>query len=197
MKETTRAWIRKYAEIIGIGLMLLGGILTAFVAALLFPSAGKTVMASCVGVLVLVFAVFYAWARFPMPPNLFSKVSTLTISGQLRRTQAFFQRVMLVVLVAWCVAVTLLVPKLTATQRNGAAIVGSLVLSFVGSLFVRNRLRCPRCGTNFKKERIAKLGRWSMDFRGSTELWEACPHCGVSFNESYRLIGPNEVHGEP
>jgi rubredoxin len=52
-------------------------------------------------------------------------------------------------------------------------------------LFIRNRLCCPRCGTDFRQERFAKLGRWSMDPRGAEELWESCPQCGVSFDEPY------------
>jgi ribosomal protein S27AE len=188
IKEETRAWIRNRAGFIRVGFMLLGGILTAFVAVFLSPSASKTLLAAGVGVLMLAFAAFFAWARFPMPPRKASinGIPTLTISEQLKRTHALFQRIMLVVLVTWCVAVTLSAPKLTALQRNGTAAGGGLVLFVAGWLLVRYRLRCPRCGTDFRKERIAKLGRWSMDTRGTTELWEECPHCGVSFNGPYR-----------
>jgi ribosomal protein S27AE len=188
MKEETREWIRRRAELIGVASMVVGSVVAALVATLLFPNVGKTVVSAGVAVSVLAFAVFYAWARFPMAPRESSRtgIPTVTIGGQLKRTQALFQRIMLPALVAWCVGVTLMSPNLTSAKRNGLAIVGSLVMFVAGWLLVRNHLRCPRCGTDFKKERFVKLGRWSMDTRGVTELWDACPRCGVSFNEPYR-----------
>jgi hypothetical protein len=188
MKEETREWIRSHAELIGVAFMVLVGVVAAFIAAFLFPNVGKAVVTAGVAVSLLAFAGFYGWARFPMAPRTSSitGIPTLTIGEQLKRTHALFQRIMLLIGVAWCVGITLLAPNLTAAQRNGFAIVGGLVLAFVGWLLVRNRLLCPRCGTDFKKDRIAKLGRWSLDTRGTTELWDACPHCGVSFNEPHR-----------
>jgi hypothetical protein len=185
MNEDTREWIRNHAGPIGVVFMVLGGVVLALIATFLFPTAGKTVMKVGAAVLVLAFAAFYAWAEFPLTPRKYSTVgtSTLTIGQQLKRTRALFQRIVMFVLVAWCVGVTLLAPNLTSAQRNGSAIVGGFALAFAGWLLVRNRLRCPLCGSDFKKERVAKLGRWSMDTRGTTELWDACPHCGVSFNE--------------
>ena len=61
-------------------------------------------------------------------------------------------------------------------------IAGLIVLEIV-ELFVKKRIRCPRCGTDFRKERLAKVGRWSLDLRMAADLWDACPHCGVSFND--------------
>jgi hypothetical protein len=166
------------------GLIML---VTALTAALLFPNVGKTVVRAAVAVSMVAFAGFYGWARFPTAPRKSSitGIPILTIGEQLKRTHALFQRIMLLVGVSWCVGVTFLGPNLTVSKRNGFAIVGGLVLVLVGWLLVRNRLRCPRCGTDFKKDRIAKLGRWSLDARGTTELWDACPHCGVSFDEPY------------
>jgi len=188
MKEDTREWIRNRAGLIGVALMVLWGVLAAVVATFLPPTASRTIVKASAAVSVLGFAAFYAWAQFPMAPRKQSTIgnSTPTIGEQLKRTTALFQRTVMLVAVAWCVGVTLLAPNLPAAKRNGFAIIGGMVLFLAGWLLVRSRLRCPRCGTDFKKERIAKLGRWSMDTRQSTELWDACPHCGVSFNEPYR-----------
>jgi ribosomal protein S27AE len=188
MKEETIEWVRRHAELIGVAFMVLGGVVAAFVAALVFPNVGKTAIAVGVAVSVLAFAAFFVWARFPVAriQSSTTGIPTLTIGQQLRRTRALFQRIVTFVLIAWVVGVTLLAPNLTAAERNGLAMVGALVLSFVGWLLVRNRLRCPRCGTDFKKERITKLGRWSMDTRGTADLWDACPRCGANFNEPYR-----------
>lgn len=188
MKEETRERIRSHAELIGVAFMVVAGLVAAFIASFLFPNVAKTVVTAGVVVSMLAFAGFYGWSRFPMAPgnSSITGVPIPTIGEQLKRTHALFQRIMLLVGVAWCVGVTLLVPSLTAAKRNGIAIVGGLVLLLVGWLLVRNWLLCPRCGTDFKKDRIAKLGRWSLDTRGTTELWDACPHCGVSFSEPYR-----------
>jgi hypothetical protein len=176
MKEETRERIRSHAELIGVAFMVIAGLVAAFIASFLFPNVAKTVVTAGVAVSVLAFAGFYEWARFSMAPG----------KSAIARTHALFQRIILLVVVAWCVGVTLLVPNVTAAKRNGIAIVGGSMLFLVGWLRVRNWLLCPRCGTDFKKDRIAKLGRWSLDTRGTTELWDACPHCGVSFNEPYR-----------
>ena len=188
MKEETRERIRSHAELIGVAFIVIVGLIAAFIATFFFPSVAKTVVTAVVAVSMLAFAGFYGWARFPMVPWKFAiaAIQIPIIGEQLKRTHAFFQRIMLIVLVAWCVGVTLLVPNLAAAKRNGIAIGGGLMLFLVGWLLVCNWLLCPRCGTDFKKDRIAKLGRWSLDTRGTTELWDACPHCGVSFNEPYR-----------
>jgi len=188
MKLQARGWARSHALLVGAALLFLGGTATAVIAALFFPHSGKVVINIGVAVLMLAFAAFYAWARFPISPRplIAIGISTLSIGEQLSRTRALFQRIMVVSLVAWCLGVTLLGSHLTAAKRNGFVIAGAVLLSLAGGLLVRNRLRCPRCGTDFRKERIAKLGRWSMDTRRSTEIWDACPHCGVSFKEPYR-----------
>ena len=187
MKEETRDRIRSHAELIGVAFMLVAELVAAFIASFLFPNVAKTVVAAGVAVSTLAFAGFYGWTRFPIAPGKSSiGIPIPTIGEQLKRTHALFQRIMLLVEVAWCVGVTLLVPNLTAAKRNGIAIVGGSMLFLVGWLLVRNWLLCPRCGTDFKKDRVAELGRWSLDTRGTTELWDACPNCGVSFNEPYR-----------
>jgi ribosomal protein S27AE len=73
-----------------------------------------------------------------------------------------------------------------AFYAQALSIGGGVAVALIASLFIRNRLRCPRCGTDFREARLEKLGRWSFDSRGSAGLWDACPHCGVSFDELYR-----------
>jgi uncharacterized C2H2 Zn-finger protein len=84
---------------------------------------------------------------------------------------------------AWVAVVTLFVTDISKIEQQTLAVGGCLTLFLIAWLFVRNKLRCPRCGSDFRKERIAKLGRFSLDTRGAADLWDACPHCGVSFND--------------
>jgi uncharacterized C2H2 Zn-finger protein len=51
---------------------------------------------------------------------------------------------------------------------------------------IANRLfSCPRCGTSFRRYRIEKLGRFSLDMRSAEDLWDACPQCGLSFDQQW------------
>jgi uncharacterized C2H2 Zn-finger protein len=88
---------------------------------------------------------------------------------------------------AWIATFVLIGTGFPLMQGQALGIGGFAVLFAVMSLIVwlviRSRLRCPRCEADFRAERVAKLGRWSMDTRGMTELWNACPRCGVSFND--------------
>jgi hypothetical protein len=112
-------------------------------------------------------------------------IPSVTIGEHLKRTSAYFQRIMAPLCAAWGAGVVLFVTGMSRIQQQALAIGGGVALFLIGSLFVRNQLRCPRCGTDFRKERIAKLGRWSGDNRGTSELWDACPRCGVSFNDPW------------
>lgn len=55
----------------------------------------------------------------------------------------------------------------------------------VFALFLRKRYVCPRCGADFIQLRREMLGRFNPDRRLYWDLWEKCPHCGVSFDEPW------------
>lgn len=179
MGEATREWIRRHHHFIGVSL----GLFVAVIGILIFPHH----IAATVAVVSVLIAVFVAWARSPLArvkPSV-AGIPGLTIGGHFKRTNAYFVRIMVPVTAAWVVVITLFLTGLSNYQRQGLAIGGAVMLSVVGALLLRNRLRCPRCGSDFRKERIAKLGRWSFDTRGTADLWDACPHCGVSFNDPW------------
>jgi hypothetical protein len=116
--------------------------------------------------------------------------SARTIGEYLRRTRAYSWRFFILVAMVWIATVLLMGSGIPLMQRLRPGIGGVAVLSAVMFLIVwlviRSRLRCPRCGADFRQERFAKLGRWSFDTRGTGELWDACPRCGVSFNDPLR-----------
>jgi hypothetical protein len=93
-----------------------------------------------------------------------------SIREHFKRTNALFVRIMVPIAGAWVAAITLFGTSMTKAHQQVLSIGGGVVVVLVGSLFIRNRLRCPRCGTDFRNERLAKLGRWSFDSRGSADL---------------------------
>jgi len=109
--------------------------------------------------------------------------AALTIAEHLKRTKTYSELIEFPLMVLWPLAVWLFV----TSQDLGEYLVvfGLSVPPAIGWLFVKCHLRCPRCGTDFRKERTAKLGRWSGDTRGTETLWDACPRCGVSFSDSW------------
>lgn len=137
-----------------------------------------------IGACAVLLAAFFAWATSSMPRQT-SAVSGLpeTIGEHFKRKQTLFLRIAVPLCVAWVVVWTFYPAHLTKLQRNGPAIGGAVVLMIIAARLLR--IRCPRCHTDFSKERIAKVGRWSMDTRGTEELWDACPHCGVRFDERW------------
>jgi uncharacterized C2H2 Zn-finger protein len=166
---------------------LIGGVfmfVALVIAALVFTALAlpKSYIGAATAAVFTAFALFFAWARTPL---LRSKSATQTgaptIREHIKRTRAYFQRILVPAVVLWCVGLTFYKAGLTKLQQQGLAGAGGLVLLWIVWLFVRNRFRCPRCGTDFRQERIAKLGRWSTDPRGAEDLWDSCPHCGVSF----------------
>jgi hypothetical protein len=131
---------------------------------------------------------FYAWARTPLNPfeSPVAGLPGLTIREHFKRTTALFVRITVPIAGAWVAAFTLLGTDMTKAHRQALSIGGGVAVVLIASLFIRNRLRCPRCGTDFREARLEKLGRWSFDRRGSADLWDACPGCGVGFDEPYR-----------
>jgi uncharacterized C2H2 Zn-finger protein len=137
--------------------------------------------------LFVAFAAFFTWARTSLPriaPK--GPVRVVTIAEHFKRTRTLSVRIIVPIVALWVVLTDSYPLQLPKGERNALAIGGGAVLGVVGSVFMVRRLRCPRCGTNFKQDRLAKLGRWSFDTRGTEEIWDACPHCGVSFDEPWR-----------
>ncbi len=131
-------------------------------------------------------SVLLVWNRFPLAPQgRPAATGPLTIRLRLKRSHAILQRTVVCVDALWCIAVTIYFAQLTTLQQYGLAIGGSVVLAAAASFYVAGQLRCPRCGTNFKRARIAEVGRWSADTRAAEERWERCPNCGVSFDEPH------------
>jgi hypothetical protein len=189
MKDTTADWIRRHEQLVGWAVFFPSMIFAVILVVFLVPPesrdfAVRAVMAVC----LVSFAAFYAWVRSPLTrlKSATAGIPVLTIGDHFKRTSAYHVRIMTPVLAAWIAGVLLFGAGLPKRQQQALAIGGGLVLSIPGWMFIRNQLRCPRCGTDFKRERFAKLGRWSFDTRGAAELWDACPHCGVSFNDPWR-----------
>jgi uncharacterized C2H2 Zn-finger protein len=186
MKQTTREFIRRHAEMVSVGVFVSVAVLAAFVA-VLFHRVNKQGVQLGAAVLCVAFAAFFTWARTSLPriePK--GPVRVATIKEHFRRTRTLSVRIIVPVVALWAVLADSYPLHLSKSERNTLVIGGGAVLGVVGSLLTVRRLRCPRCGTNFKKERFAKLGRWSFNTRGTEEIWDACPHCGVSFDEPWR-----------
>lgn len=176
MNDATRGYVRRHAKVIGGGAVFFGAVLAAF----LFPGYMRVV----VGALLVLFAVLYVWAEYPLQRRG-SDRAPMTIRHQFKRTRALFTRITVPVVMLWCVAVVFYGTQLSKLQTQAWAVGGGLALYLLAWLFVRDRFKCPRCGSDFKQERIAKVGRWSVDARGAEDVWDSCPHCGVNFDEPY------------
>lgn len=54
-------------------------------------------------------------------------------------------------------------------------------------IYMRKTYRCPRCGASFfGMHRMEKVGRFNVDMRQFWERWDACPKCGVSFDDPWQ-----------
>lgn len=179
MGQNLSQWIRQHVRGVATGLTFVG--MTA--GAVFFPHSVR----GTVAVTILTLALMVAWAQTPLPrpQSLTAGIPPLTIRHHFKRTTAVFVRIMVPLLCVWVVAVTLFFTDIPKLQQQVWAIGGGVALAFIGSLFIRARVRCPRCGTDFRKEHIAQFGRWLFDTRTTTDLWDACPRCGVSFDEPY------------
>jgi len=109
----------------------------------------------------------------------------MTIREALKHRRKVFQRVFVTTAMVLLGAWVLTHPR----ETNGQFLIRSLpvvVVVIIALTPITNRLfSCPRCGSNFRKYRIQKLGRFSLDTTGAEDLWDACPQCGVSFEERY------------
>jgi type III secretory pathway component EscS len=182
VKDSTREFVHRHAEVLGIVFFLGAMVIWAavFVLLALPKSYGEVGMA----VLIVAFAAFFIWGRTPILERT-TPSAVLTIREHLRRTNAYSQRIIVPVAVAWIVGVLFYKSALTKMQEQALSIGGAVVLVLVFSRVIRRRLCCPRCGSDFNKERIAKVGRWSFNLTRPEDLWDACPHCGVSFDAPY------------
>lgn len=180
MSENGAEWIRRHAKAVSVGLV----VVVMTVGAVFFPHS----IPETVAVVVVLMGLMVSWARAPLPrpKTSVAGIPELTIRDHLKRSTALYVRIMVPLLTAWVVVMTFFFTDIPKPQQEAWTIGGAMALSLIGSLFLRSRLRCPRCGTDFHKERIARLGRWSFDTRTTTDLWDACPRCGVSFDEPYR-----------
>jgi ribosomal protein S27AE len=167
MWDAISDWIRRHSIAVGFSLALIAAILIK-----LYVSSADRGFAGKITAVIIAVAITCASAYLPRPR------AAATIGAHLRRTYAFFLRILIPLIVGWVAAVTLYV------QHQQAQLLGAgVALYLIAVMIVKRRLRCPRCGTDFRQERAAELGPLSMDPRSPGELWDACPHCGVSFND--------------
>jgi hypothetical protein len=186
MKLPTREFIRRHAAMVSVAVFVGLAVLAAFVAAL-FGRVSKQDVQIGAAVLCVAFAAFFTWARTSLPPiEPKGPIRVPTIAEHFKRTRTFFLRVIVPVVAVWVVLSDLWPPGLSKGERNALAVGGGVVLAVVGSLLMVRSLRCPRCGTSFGRERLAMLGRWSFDTRGTEEIWNACPRCGVRFDTPWQ-----------
>jgi rubredoxin len=139
-----------------------------------------------IGTYLVAFGTHYAWTSTTLPKGTQTALgATFTIGDHLRRTRALYMRILLPIIIAWVAVTTFYPPTLTKDQRMLVGVAGGTLIAFLGFVMIKDKFKCPRCGSNFRKERIEKLGRFSTDKRGAEDLWDACPSCGVSFKEPY------------
>jgi peptidoglycan/LPS O-acetylase OafA/YrhL len=172
--------------LVSIALFLVAAVVAAFVGVFSGHTSKQDVQVGT-AVLCVAFAVFFIWARTLLPsidPSRLSRVPT--IAEHFKRTRVLSLRVVVPVVVLWIVLIDFIPLQLSKGEQSALAIGGGAVLGLLGSILMAAKLRCPRCGTNFKKERIAELGRRSFDTRGTEDIWNSCPHCGVSFDEPWQ-----------
>lgn len=76
-------------------------------------------------------------------------------------------------------------PHLTKLQNVAISLFIGIAFALLLMMFFRGRFKCPRCTADFRKLRRAQLGRFSTGRRMYWEIWDACPNCGVSFDEPF------------
>lgn len=114
----------------------------------------------------------------------------MTIREHFQRVFKRIKNGAVAVTVVLCVAVTVLFPQRTRLQVVGTTVLLGVVI--VGALcrVVRRRYLCPRCGANLARLRTLELRRMPFAQRMRTnrqfwQEWNACPHCGVGFEEEW------------
>jgi hypothetical protein len=179
VKDATREWIIRREKTIGITVL----VTVAIVAAVLLP---QKYMKFVIAGMCVAIGVFVLWTRGPSAPPIANPQIGPSIREHLRRAHAWSVRIFVLLLLIWIGTALIIWPS--PAERGKfflAGIAGALVLNCVAMLIGRPYVRCPQCRTDFRKERIAKLGRWSRDPRGAADLWDSCPTCGVSFDAPY------------
>lgn len=77
-------------------------------------------------------------------------------------------------------------PHLNFVQEIEFGFILALPLSAVLLLLFRGRFICPRCHTDLAKWSRKSRRKWFVwDSRMFYDRWEACPNCGVGFNEPW------------
>ena len=183
----TQEWIRRHALAIGVGFMVVAEVLAGIITVVFFPRSVHQAVAVSLMIVLVVFGTFLAWARTPALTRV-QPDAPLTIREHFKRTNVLFQRIFTPIMMAWVAGFILFATGMSKVERNAWTYCGLVAMCVIAFPFLRSRLVCPRCGTNFKQERFAKLGRWSFDRRTAAEIWDCCPRCGVSFDEPYSGI---------
>jgi hypothetical protein len=106
----------------------------------------------------------------------------VTVRDLFRRRRTRRHRIVVplgvVLTIAWVIAK----PHQTRLQALEFGLVLAAVLIVILLPITKSLFSCPRCGTSFRKYRIGKLGRFSVDARPTEDLWDACPQCGLRFD---------------
>jgi uncharacterized C2H2 Zn-finger protein len=182
VKESTREFVHRHAKLLG-GVFAFVAIVIVAIVTVVF-ALPRSYGNAATALVLLAFVAFFVWGYTPLLKPKAPGVAP-TIREHMQRTRANFTRFVVITASAWCIALTFFKGSLTKSQAQWTGIVGGLAIFGLAALFIRNRLRCPRCGADFGRDRNAKVGRWSFDTRGAEELWDSCPHCGLSFDESW------------
>lgn len=110
----------------------------------------------------------------------------MTIREHFQRIQKTFKIALIVVAFAVLIPTFFLWPKAPAMYYMVGGLVFATVSMAVMVPIMSRIYRCPRCDSSYRKMRIDQRGRFNSDSRLYWDLWEACPHCGLSFNEQWQ-----------
>ena len=110
--------------------------------------------------------------------------------------QGVFNRiknVTVVVAIVFACFLTWCSPKLTKPQYFAICFLFGIAIGCVLLLVMRRRFLCPRCSADLRKLRSQETRQAGLRGRfGDRQLlwvaWNACPKCGVSFDDEYGLI---------
>jgi hypothetical protein len=179
MKDTTREWLIRREKPIAVTFVVLVGI----VAAIALPKEYMKYVIACI---IVAIGVFVSWTRTQPAPTIANPQISPSIREHMLRVHVWYVRTTVVLCIGWIAAAQVV---WSSNAERGkfylVGLAGALVITLLASLIARPYLRCPQCRTNFRKERIAKLGRFSRDPRSAAELWDSCPQCGISFDTPY------------
>ena len=109
----------------------------------------------------------------------------MSIREHMRR---FHQRVTRITVIVGVVTVLLFTwryPHASGTAHYELGAVMGVVIGVVLLFVFRGRFVCPRCGADFLKLRRKERGRFNFDTRMFWQIWDKCPHCGVSFDDPW------------